>query len=60
MTKIFPQKLQHGDHVRVIAPARSLSIIAAEICARAEEALQTMGLRVSYGIHVRECDEFRS
>jgi muramoyltetrapeptide carboxypeptidase LdcA involved in peptidoglycan recycling len=57
---MIPPKLKSGDEVRVIAPARSLSIIPKEQRALARERLESMGLKVSFGQHVEECDDFKS
>lgn len=60
MTSVFPKKLKKGDHVRVIAPARSMAIIGAETRRIANERLAQLGLRVSFGIHAEESDAFAS
>lgn len=46
---IHPRRLGVGSHVRVVAPARSLSIIAPEVRAIADARLAEMGLTCSYG-----------
>jgi muramoyltetrapeptide carboxypeptidase len=58
--RIIPVKLQHGDIIRVIAPSWSLSIIDKSVQVLAEQTLRDMGLMVTYGEHVYECDLFRS
>lgn len=58
--KMIPAKLKKGSHIRVIAPARSLGIIGEECRKIALERLSKMGLRVSFGRHVEEIDEFAS
>jgi muramoyltetrapeptide carboxypeptidase len=55
-----PAPLQRGSHVRVIAPSRSLAMISAETRAIADRRLVELGLRVSFGSHVEEVDEFVS
>lgn len=60
MDKIFPEKLKAGDEVRVIAPARSLSIISVEQRAFANKRFEEMGFKVSFGKHVEEIDDFSS
>lgn len=62
MHKIFPPKLKKGDEVRIIAPARSLSLpwINEELKERATKRLEELGLRVTFGEHVNEIDEFDS
>lgn len=51
---IIPDKLQPGDLVRVIAPATSLAIVSEENQKIADERLAALGLRISYGAHIRE------
>jgi muramoyltetrapeptide carboxypeptidase len=57
---MFAPKLQSGNHIRVISPAISLSIISAEIRAIADERLRTMGLQVSFSKHADEEVRFES
>jgi muramoyltetrapeptide carboxypeptidase len=57
---IVPAKLRAGASVRVIAPSRSLAIIPAEARAEAGTKLAALGLQVSFGEHVGECDDFVS
>ncbi len=57
---VVPPKLQPGSSVRVIAPSRSLAIIPAEAREEAGRKLSALGLRVSFGEHVEECDDFVS
>jgi len=57
---LVPPKLQPGSSVRVIAPSRSLAIIPAEARDEAGRKLAALGLRVSFGEHVEECDDFVS
>ena len=60
MESVFPEKLKRGDEVRVIAPARSLAIIEGEIRKIANKRLEDLGLKLSFGKHVEEIDEFVS
>lgn len=60
MNKIFPQKLKKGDEVRIIAPARSLSIIGAHSREIADKRFEEMGLKLTFGKHVMESDDFES
>lgn len=60
MQPIFPPKLKAGDHVRVIAPARSMAILSKETRQIALSRFEELGLKVSFGKHVEECDEFNS
>jgi muramoyltetrapeptide carboxypeptidase len=57
---LVPPKLRPGSSVRVIAPSRSLAIIPAEARAEADRKLAGLGLRVSFGEHAEECDDFLS
>jgi muramoyltetrapeptide carboxypeptidase LdcA involved in peptidoglycan recycling len=57
---VIPPKLRPGSSVRVIAPSRSLAIISAETRDEADGKLTALGLRVSFGEHVSECDDFAS
>jgi muramoyltetrapeptide carboxypeptidase LdcA involved in peptidoglycan recycling len=59
---MFPPKLKRGDEVVVIAPAQSLALplISEEIKQIAIKRLEKLGLRVRFGKHVNEIDEFNS
>ncbi len=57
---IYPRKLRPGSHVRVIATSRSLGIIGADVRTEADRRLRDLGLRVSFGDHVEDCDDFMS
>lgn len=54
--------LKKGDTVRVIAPARSLALpwINDELKELAQERLEALGLIVTFGKYVNECDAFDS
>ncbi len=56
----FPEKLKKGDLVRVVAPASSLGIISKENRNIANRRFEEMGLRLSFGEHVEEMDDFHS
>ncbi len=58
--KVKPARLQHGDMVRVVAPARSLAIIGADTRAIADRRFAEMGLEVTFGEHVNVIDVFGS
>lgn len=45
---MIPDKLQPGDEVRVIAPARSASDIDDTVLRRAKAALESLGLKVTF------------
>ncbi|USG67258.1 LD-carboxypeptidase [Brevibacillus ruminantium] len=55
-----PQKLQPGDEVRIIAPSKSMALLSEEVRERAQKRLESMGLKVTFGKHVEECDAFTS
>ncbi len=57
---IYPKKLKRGSHIRVIAPARSLSIIADDCRSIAKKRLEDLGFVVSYSKHAEEVDDFLS
>jgi len=57
---MVPNKLKQGDEIRVIAPARSMKIINKETRDIANKRLEELGLKVTFGKHVEECDEFTS
>lgn len=57
---IFPNKLQSGDMIRVIAPSRSLGMINGEIQKIANDRLARLGFRLTFGQHVEEVDDFVS
>jgi muramoyltetrapeptide carboxypeptidase len=60
MDKIFPDKLRVGDEVRVIAPARSLSIISKETREIANKRIEGLGLKLTFSKHAEEIDDFAS
>ena len=57
---VVPPKLRRGDHVRVIAPSRSVAVIPDAQHAIATQRLAELGLTVSFGRRASECDEFGS
>lgn len=60
MKSIFPEKLKPGDEVRVIAPSRSMAIISKECQEIANARFADLGLKLSFGKHINECDDFSS
>lgn len=60
MKKIYPTKLKIGDEVRIIAPSRSLAIISEELKKIANDRFSDLGLKLSFGKHLEEKDEFAS
>lgn len=57
---MIPAKLKQGDKIRVIAPSRSLDMIAVSDRKRAIHLLEQLGFTVSFGQHVLERDLFNS
>ncbi len=60
MKKFYPTKLKAGDEVRVVAPVLSLAIISEELRKIAYERFSALGLKLSFGKHLEEKDEFLS
>ena len=60
MNKTYPQKLKKGDEVRVIVLSTSLAVVSEETKNIANKRLQDLGLKVSFGKHVNEIDDFLS
>ena len=58
---MIPEKLKLGDKVRVITPARSLSMpwLNKELQAIANSRFKDFGLKLTFGKHVHEIDEFK-
>lgn len=57
---MIPNKLKSGDEIRVIAPSRSMKIVNKECREIADKRLKNLGLNVTFGKHVEECDNFTS
>ncbi len=57
---IVPRRLRPGDELRVIAPSLSLPMISPANRALATARLEDLGLRVTFGEHVLEQDDFGS
>lgn len=60
MKYIIPLKLKKGDEIRVIAPARSLSLVTEENIKLAKERLEQQGYKVTFSKNCRESDMFMS
>jgi len=60
MKKIYSSKLKVGDEVRIIAPSRSLEIVSKEARETANKRFTEMGLKLSFGKHLEEVDDFKS
>jgi len=58
--KIYPTKLVAGDEVRIIAPSRSLAIISEGLREIANNRFAELELKLSFGKHVEEKDDFVS
>lgn len=57
---MIPNKLQPGDEIRVIAPARSMAILNDETKKIADQALSELGFKVTFGKHVNEINITKS
>ena len=57
---MIADKIKKGDEIRVIAPSRSMKIINKETRDIANKRLEDLGLKVTFGKHVEECDGFTS
>ena len=53
---IIPSKLKKGDEIRVIAPARSMTILGEDCIQIAKSRLEELGFKVTFGKHVMEFD----
>jgi muramoyltetrapeptide carboxypeptidase len=61
LPSIHPSKLRPGDCIRVIAPARSRALVLEHDYSQLIEArFRELGLRLTFGKHVDERDEFDS
>lgn len=60
MNKIFPDKLKPGDEVRIVASAGSIFLLNKEIKNIANQRFADLGLKLTFGRHVNEIDEFNS
>ncbi len=54
---MIPNKLKPGDEVRIIAPSRSMVIIGEDSRKIANQRLEQLGLKVTFGKYVEEADE---
>ena len=60
MNQTYPEKLKPGDEVCVITPSRSLSLIGADAINIANKRFEDLGLKLVFGKHVKESDDFTS
>ncbi|MEI6462245.1 MAG: S66 peptidase family protein [bacterium] len=56
----YSSKLLPGSHIRIVSPSSSLGIISKEAIDIASERLKSLGFELSFGKHVKECDEYNS
>ena len=57
---IVPSKLKKGDEIRVIAPARSLSLLSDELVNLARENFENQGFNITFSKKCKEKDIFNS
>ena len=60
MKYIIPSKLKKGDEIRIIAPARSLSLLDDLFIQLAKENIEKEGYKVTFSKNCKECDMFMS
>lgn len=60
MKYIIPSKLKKGDEIRIIAPARSLSLLDDSFIQLAKENIENQGYKVTLSKNCKECDIFFS
>lgn len=51
---MFPEKLEEGDEIHVIAPSRSLSMVPKDIKRRSKNTLEKLGLEVTFSENVEK------
>lgn len=56
----IPKKLKAGDHIRIIAPSRSMGLLSEDVKKAAISRLESYGFKLSFGKHVDETDDFYS
>jgi len=57
---IIPTKLKRGDEIRIIAPARSLSLLSDDLVKLAKENLEYQGFKITFSKNCKEKDMFNS
>jgi len=60
MSIIIPEKLKIGDEIRIVAPARSMSLLSDEIIKLAKKNIEKLGFKVTFSQNCREKDTFIS
>lgn len=56
----IPKKLKKGDHIRIIAPSRSMGLLSEDVKNDAVKRLESYGFKLSFGKNVDEMDDFLS
>lgn len=57
---IIPPKLKQGDEIRIIAPARSLSLLSEDLIRLAKENFEKQGFKITFSKNCKESDIFMS
>jgi len=57
---MIPNKLKKGDEIRIISPARSMSILSKDLLDIAITRFNELGFKITFSKHVKEIDEFNS
>ncbi len=57
---MIPNKLKKGDEIRIISPARSMSILSKDLLDIAITRFKELGFKITFSKHVKEIDEFNS
>ena len=57
---IVPPKLKQGDEIRIIAPARSLSLLSEDLVKLAKENFENQGFKITFSKNCKEKDTFTS
>ncbi len=57
---IVPPKLKQGDEIRIIAPARSLSLLSEDLIKLAKENFEKQGFKITFSKNCKEKDMFNS
>ena len=60
MKPIYPEKLNRGDHVMIIAPSYSHQKFVKKFEQLAQKKLESLGLKTIWGKHLNTCDSFES
>jgi len=57
---IVPPKLKQGDEIRIIAPARSLSLLSKDLVKLAKKNFEKQGFKITFSKNCKEKDIFNS